>query len=259
MTTLRLTVRLAAALAGTILLPGGVAPSHAADSASALLMRGLSSYEKGDYEAAATDFEELLDQGHDDAIVHYDLGNACFKLGRLGRAIWHYRRAHILAPRDTDVQANLEYARFLALDKIEGEGAATDRRVEGWLDRITPREAFRLAAVCWVLAGLAGVAWQLSPRGAVAWRRVATAAAVVWGVLFGAALYLQHRAGSMQEAVVLAREATVRNAPGAGFPTAFVLHEGAEVVVEGARGEWTEISLPGDLRGWVETTKISRL
>ena len=252
-------LRLAAILAAPLLLTGAPTSARAADSANALLARGLSSYEKGDYEGAATAFEEVLAQGYDDPTVHYDLGNACFKQGQLGRAIWHYRRAHALAPRDADVQANLEYARFLALDKIEGDGQTTDRRVEGWLDRITAREAFRLAAALWALAGLAGVAWQLSPRGGAAWRRAAVTGLVLWGVVFLGAAYRQHRAGSVHEAIVLAGEATVRNAPGPDFPTAFLLHEGAEVVVEGSRGEWTEISLPGDLRGWIETTKIALL
>ena len=60
-------------------------------------------------------------------------------------------------------------------------------------------------------------------------------------------------------AVVLARETVVRNGPGDTFATAFVLHEGAEVVVEGERGSWTEISLPGELRGWIATDQIGRL
>lgn len=235
------------------------APARAADSAEALLARGIAAYEKGEYEAAATDFRAVLELGFDDPVVHYDLGNAYFKTGRLGRAIWHYRRAHALAPRDEDVAANLEYARFLAVDRVEGEGEPADRRVETWLDRVTPAEAFRLAGGLWILAGLAGVAWQLAPRGTDTWRRAAAVALAGWAVTFAAASAMAHRAGSMQEAVVLAEEAAVRSAPGPDFPTAFVLHEGAEVVVEGTRGDWTEISLSGDLRGWIESSRLARL
>ncbi len=251
--------RAAALLAGMLLASLAPAPAHAADSAEALLARGIAAYEKGEYEAAATDFREVLDLGYDDAVVHYDLGNAYFKTGRLGRAIWHYRRAHALAPRDEDVAANLEYARFLAVDRVEGTGEPADRRVETPLDRVTSAEAFRVAGALWVLAALAGVAWQLAPRGTDAWRRVAAVALAAWAVAFAAAAAVAHRAASLDEAVVLAEEAAVRNAPGPDFPTAFVLHEGAEVVVEGTRGDWTEISLSGDLRGWIESSRIARL
>jgi tetratricopeptide (TPR) repeat protein len=245
---------------GLLLLAAIPVPGARADeSARALLDRGLAAYERGDFEAAVDDFEEILEQGYDDSTVHYDLGNALFKTGRLGRAIWHYRRAHALAPRDADVAANLEYARFLALDRIEGQEARTDRRVEGWLDRVTSAEAFRAAALLWVLAAAAGIAWQLSPRGGDAARRSAAALAVLWALVFTGAWVVRHRAASAREAVVVVPEAQVRSAPGPSFPTAFVLHEGAEVVVEGDRGEWTEISLPGDLRGWIETSRVAKL
>ena len=244
-------------LLGILVLPAPAA--RAVESARALLERGISAYEKGDYEGAAADFEEVLALGHDDATVHYDLGNARFKLGELGRAIWHYRRAHAIAPRDGDIAANLEYARFLAVDRIEGEEARTDRRVEGWLDRVTPAEAFRIAAALWALAGCAAVAWQLARRGTDVWRRTVAVLGVAWAVAFAGAWLIHHRATSVREAVVLAREAVVRNAPGPDFPTAFVLHEGAEVVVEGDRGDWVEISLPGELRGWIEASRIAKL
>jgi len=233
--------------------------AFAEESARALLERGLAAYEKGEFERASEDLERLLAQGIDDPVVHYDLGNAKFKTGRLGAAIWHYRRAHALAPRDEDVAANLEYARFLALDRIEGEEARTDRRVEGWLDRVTPGEAFRLSGILWALAGIAATLWQLDARRRDFWRRLAATLAAGWVVMFAGAWAVRHRAASVREAVVLAREAEVRSAPGPTFPTAFVLHEGAEVVVEGARGEWTEISLPGDLRGWIESRRIATL
>jgi tetratricopeptide (TPR) repeat protein len=235
------------------------APARAGESARALLDRGLASYEKGDYADAVAAFEKVLSEGVDDAVVHYDLGNAYFKSGKLGLAIYHYRRAHALAPRDDDVIANLDYARFLALDRIEGEDTRTDRRVEGWLDRITPDEAFRVAMLFWILAGAAAVAWQWTPRGGAAWRRAASTLLAMWVLAFVGAWAVERRAAAVSEAVVIADTADVRNGPGATFATAFVLHEGAEAVVEGERGGWVEISLPGELRGWIQAGSIARL
>src|SRR4030095_9977885 len=41
----------------------------------------------------------------------FNLGNACFKSGQIGRAIVAYRRAENSTPRDPDVRANLKFAR----------------------------------------------------------------------------------------------------------------------------------------------------
>jgi tetratricopeptide (TPR) repeat protein len=254
----RLLLALVLALLAGAGLAGG-ASARDSEAARAAFARGVTLYGEEDYATAIEAFLEALADGPESAALHYNLGNAYFKAGRLGAAIWHYRKARQLAPRDDDIAANLEYARFLALDAIEGEEARTDLKVETWLDRITPGEAARVAAGLWILAGLAAVAWQLTDGPGRRWRRAAAGLLILWGLALVVVLAVDLRRRSGEEAVVLAREIPVRNGPGETFETAFVLHEGAEVVVEGDRGRWTEISLPGDLRGWIDSEAIARL
>jgi tetratricopeptide (TPR) repeat protein len=220
--------------------------------------RGVKEYEEGKFDAAYQTFQELIAQGIDDPTVHYNLGNAAFKSGRLGEAIYFYRRAHALAPRDEDVIANLEYARFLALDAT-GDETRTDRRSEGWAQRIRPEEILRWAPWIFSLAAFVAIVSQLSRRLGPGARRIALALLVFWGITCAAGAGLAMWTAGDPEAVVLAKEAQVRNGPGTTFATAFVLHEGAEVVIEGERGEWIEISLPGDLHGWIEAKQVARL
>jgi hypothetical protein len=224
-----------------------------------LFERGTEEYQGGEFEAAVDSFTGVLEAGFDDPVVHYNLANAWFKSGRLGMAIYHYRRAHALAPRDEDVKANLEYARFLALDRVEETAPATDLKVEGWLDRITSHEVMLVAAALWILAAVAGILGQLLPASGRAWRRACVTVGCVWFACVTLAWVVHHRATASNEAVVLPIETRVRNGPGETFDVAFVLHEGAEVVVEGERGTWTEISLPGELRGWVASDALAKL
>ena len=144
-----------AAVAAAALLPSAGTAAADRGAAHAAFERGMQLYAEGDYSGAVDAFNEVVAMGVEDPAVEYDLANAWFKAGRLGRAIYHYRRAHALAPRDEDVKANLEYARFLALDRIDESGTTTDRRVEGWLDRVTPEEAARVPMALWIAAGLA--------------------------------------------------------------------------------------------------------
>jgi tetratricopeptide (TPR) repeat protein len=220
---------------------------------------GVELYSKGEYEGALEVFRGILASGIDDPAVHYNLGNAAFKSGRLGEAIYHYRRAHALAPRDEDVTANLEYARFLAVDATEDEAARTDRRAESWADRVTSEEILRIAPVFAVLAGLLGVASQLARRAASWARRGALACLGLWALCVASAALVSAWSARAPEAVVLAEQADVRSGPGTTFATAFVLHQGAEVTVEGESGEWIEISLPGDLRGWIDARQVAKI
>ncbi|MDP6461930.1 MAG: tetratricopeptide repeat protein, partial [Gemmatimonadota bacterium] len=59
-------------------------------SADASFDLGMRLYESGDADGAATAFAECLRAGAEHSSVHYNLGNARFKQGDLGRAIFHY-------------------------------------------------------------------------------------------------------------------------------------------------------------------------
>src|SRR5205809_228796 len=64
-------------------------------------------YEQGKYPEAIALYQAILKTGRSSSAVWYNLGNACFKHGELGRAICFYLKARALSPRDADIQANL--------------------------------------------------------------------------------------------------------------------------------------------------------
>ena len=67
-------------------------------------------FEQGKFADAAAGYERLLTNGPT-AALHFNLGNARFKSGQPGRAIYHYHQALRLAPRDPDARGNLQFAR----------------------------------------------------------------------------------------------------------------------------------------------------
>src|ERR1051325_497601 len=73
-------------------------------------------YEEGKFGDAISLYGAILKAGRVSSGLLFNLGNAYFKNGEIGRAIYNYRRAQALAPRDPDVQANLRFAR----DRIAG-------------------------------------------------------------------------------------------------------------------------------------------
>jgi tetratricopeptide (TPR) repeat protein len=217
-------------------------------------------YEEGEFTEAAARYQALVDAGVQDGRLYYNLGDAHFKAGDLGRAILNYRRAQRLLPRDGDVAANLELARAQTLDRIEveNEGAIIKlvRRLIGWT---TLDEAAIAALLLWIaLCGLV--------TGAIIWRGRRRALLYVAGVvailLFLGALsigikLLDER--GRPPAVVVAPEVAVRSGPGDDYLTEFTLHAGAEVRLVERRGGWMRIALPGDLQGWAPSEAVAEL
>ena len=87
-------VRRAGALIAAVLLaalPLAAAAQGSGDLEAMTATNAL--YEDGLYEQAARSYQQLADKGYDDPALYYNLGNAYFKQGDLGRAILNYLRA----------------------------------------------------------------------------------------------------------------------------------------------------------------------
>ncbi|HKY32782.1 MAG TPA: tetratricopeptide repeat protein [Candidatus Polarisedimenticolia bacterium] len=232
-------------------LSAGAAPAAEAER---LFAAGNEHYAAGRFEEAAGHYAQLVNQGFDSPVVRYNLGNAHFKLGRIGAAILEYEKAARMDPADPDVQANLEFVRSLTADKPpEASARTTGFFVERLLALTTPEQDALLFIGVYLLAGAAGAAAILARS-----RRV-RAGAVLAGALMlppmaaagGALAWKTWRAGRVVEAVVLRERVDVLSGPGEENTTLFTVHEGLKVIVRGTQGSWSEVRLDNGLSGWV--------
>ncbi len=223
-------------------------------------LRGNRLYGEGDFRAAAEAYQAVLDAGHAAVEVHYNLGNAHYRAGALGRAVLAYERAARTDPSNADVQANLAFARRSLHDRIEPAPrfwlvVALDL----WTNLFSPRLLVLLTGAAYLSAGLAVAAtilrrprrWPgVSKRAAV----VATAATVLFAATF---VGREARLAGTEVAIVLSPEARVLSAPSEeGGLTIFTLHEGTKVRIDDRAGDWAEIALADGRVGWLRTDAI---
>ena len=264
-TTLRTTVLRMTALRTTVLVmivllaAGALLCSmprlgRAQSAAVGLFEQANQAYEEGRYEEAGRFYEEILASGTMHGAVLYNLGNAYFKMNRLGEAILAYERAQLLLPRDEDVAANLLLARELTVDKIAQEDPPLPVR---WLTY--PARALNINELTWVSFILYLLTTSLVVIGIwtrpVRWRKKVLVSALIAGVLLVVAgsslagkIYRQTSAG---KAVILAAAVDARSGPGDDYTRIFTAHEGTAVRVRQRREGWYLIALPNGLGGWI--------
>jgi tetratricopeptide (TPR) repeat protein len=221
---------------------------------------GNAHYQAGDFAAAADAYADALKHGYDAPALHYNLANAELKRGRVGRAIYEYRRTLRLDPRYEDARANLDYARSLAVDVPPPAADPWILRAFIAIENAVPvREALRVSAgAYWATCLLLALSWLVPVR-----RRVARIAAVVCGSVLVLALAsallgaVRDRPGD--EGVVLDREVAVRTGPDETSTVLFSLHEGAEVEVQRRNDPWVEVRISDELRGWVPAESVGLL
>ena len=91
-------------LAATALSPRVEADGAAVDAANQL-------YVAGHYDEAIQLYEAQVARGVQDSVLFFNLGNAYFQQGDIGRAVLNLERAAQLAPRDADIAHNLNLVR----------------------------------------------------------------------------------------------------------------------------------------------------
>ena len=257
--------RRVAALLLVALLPTVLAIKTArADRTDEAWRRGNDAYLRGDYAAAVAAYEELDRQGLVSADLAFNLGDAYYRQGNLGRAIWAFERAAALDPDDEDTRYNLKQAHKLAdrrvRDKIEG----ADRdplwmRVVGALG---PASETWLFVACYLACFTALAAlWVRRRRGDHARALLGATASILAVAASLSGLLLAGRAtlDRIPFGVILPDAVAVREGADTNYRTSFELHAGLRVRLLDRDQEWLRIRLPNGLEGWVREADVGRL
>ena len=247
---------LLAVLAAGVLLLG---PKVNADAATVDAANQL--YVAGHYAEAARIYEQEVARGVKDSAVYYNLGNAYFQQGDMGRAVLNLQRAAQLAPRDADIQANLELARQQTTELFTQEPTgpvAVLAGITGWL---TLNETAVVVLIFWFLLGFLILAYREinSERGRRALQGITIFVLILLllaGVSLASRSFLQQ---TQPPGVVVTPSVAISDGPGPGGATKYALNEGTKVNVLDQQGDWVRLALPGAGESWVPASAIEPL
>lgn len=245
-----------------LLMVGQLAnPSSPADSRTVQAANHL--YQAGNYGEAIRIYEQLIAQGVEDSVVYYNLGNAYYMQGDLGRSILNLKRAAQLDPRDPAIEANLELAKSQANAVPEDDAPGPLPLLAGITsNRLTLDETAILALGLWFNLGLVLLVWRMSAPGAL--RRASRVVAIILvpfllitSLSLAGRLYLE----SIQaDGIVVAPVVALSSEPGVHFETELSLPTGTEVTMSEIQGNWVHLSVPGALiDGWVPLESVETI
>lgn len=209
-------------------------------------------YAAKDYAGAIQQYETLVDNAHTTAAVHFNLGNAYFKQGDTGPAIYHYLKAQALAPSDPDTAANLRFVRDFkevpAIQRPWWQVWALQLHVDAW---------FWLASGSFWLAVASIVLLPL-------WKPLVT---IRWpGAVFGGLCLLLSLPGlagyhfMANEVVILPGEVRLRAAPARESPGSDKAKGGEIANILEDKGDYLLVSMDGGKRsGWLLSEEAGKV
>jgi tetratricopeptide (TPR) repeat protein len=214
--------------------------------------KGVAEYAAGHYSEAAASFEQELTQGRPTVGALYNLGNARYRNGEIGRAIAAWRFAERAAPGRRDIHANLDLAR----SRLSLPGASSS---SAWVRRFPPGFWAVLAAIgTWIWTILLLVCrWR--PAMAHRLRRPVAglgAATVILLLVYSVALAIGR---SSPDAVVVVRGTGARFGPVEESPVALPLGDGTEVRIEEERGDWVRVLDANGHGGWLPRDQVVQI
>jgi tetratricopeptide (TPR) repeat protein len=222
--------------------------------------RGNQLYQAEDYPAAVEAYEAVSAAGFEGYALYYNLGNAYFKIGELGRSILNWERALRFDPGAENALANLELAATLTADDVEPLPRFWLLSVVDWWVNLLPRSLLILIVGAGWMALMGGAALRILSRDDGR-RRLSTGTAVVGlciVVILGVNLLVREVGlGQADRGVVLAEAVPVRSAPAADDNlTLFEIHEGTRVRIDQRTDQWAEIVLDDGKVGWIPVSTL---
>lgn len=214
-------------------------------------------YRDQDYQRSIELYEEAVAQGLSNNMVspqiYYNLGNAHFRDGNLGKAILNYERALLLDPGDGDIRHNLRFANNRKVDRIAPAG---DLFLSNWFKSVRDlfsSNVWSTVGIVLFLMFLVAVGIYLFVR--VLWARKASFYSGI--VIFIFMIIVNIFAFSQKNerirgdsAIVMSGAATVNASPDINSNLLFELHEGTKVRIRNSDNNWYEVEIENGSVGW---------
>jgi tetratricopeptide (TPR) repeat protein len=247
---------------GAVSLLVALAAGAAGESPNTLFFRGNALYGEEHWAEAAAAYERVLSAGLESGALYFNLGNAYFKAGDVGRAVLSYERARQLMPGDPDLQANLGFARHLDDDAgtEETDGPLYARLLVPLAGRFATDTLLLGASVCWTMLLVFLAAARFVPGLARFTPTMLGTAGMALALLVPAAAYRLVTLDLPPRAVVVAPAAVaVRFEPVASGTLHYQARPGTVLNVLAEREGWAQVARRDGRRGWVERSALETL
>lgn len=223
---------------------------------------GNNLYQKGKYEPAISEYENVLASKNHSAELYFNLGNCYYKLNKVAPAIYNYEKALVLNPEDTEIQNNLKFAQKLQIDEIkEIPEVGFSKMVHDFTS------IFHYNTWAWISVGLATL-FLLFFIGYYFSQMALSKRVFFFGMfvlLFliltsvSSAISNKNHFENEKPAIVFAEMVLVKSEPQRASNTVFTLHEGTKVFVLETLDSWKKIQLTDGTEGWIEKTAIKEV
>lgn len=234
-----------------------------------LAQQADSAYTADNFVLAEALYLKALEVGGSSTTLYYNLGNAYYRQGNLGKAIVNYERALKLDPTNADARANLEFVNSKITDKQIDSGSYMD---SVWEVTVGMFHADTWAVIALVLFAIfLGALAAYIFSSAVAVKKASFFGGLIVFILTVCAVIISfaaaNRVNSDKYAIILPPSSQLSTSPREArsqSEQAFLLHEGTKVeiidsIANPGEGMWYEVLVGHGERAWVKASEVEKI
>ena len=239
-----------------------IANSMSGQNADSLFVSANELYRNGAYEEAIKKYTEIETLDAISSELYLNLGNAHYKLNKVGPTIFYYEKALKLDPLNTDVQNNLIFAQRLALDNIKEVPKTIFQKFNStYLQKLSYNEWAIVVVLFSFLTALFFLLFYFSYSPTK--KRIYFTTSILSFIIFIFTVFITYhqykQTKNKKEAIVFAEKTEVRSAPTLNAEEIFTLHEGTKVMVLDTLDNWKKIKIADGKEGWIIANEIKLL
>lgn len=219
-------------------------------------------YKEGKYKEAIELYQQIEENREVSSELYHNLGNAYYKLNKVGPSIYNYEKALKLDPLNEDAKNNLVYAKRLSLDRIE---ALPKSLLQKFNERILQKLTYNTWAVISIifsfLSAILFLLFYFSYASSKKRLYFTTSILSFILLLITLAITINQYNYSINniEAIIFSEEVSVKNEPTNTSDEIFMLHEGTKVKVLDTVDDWKKIKLADGKIGWILKNTLKEL
>jgi tetratricopeptide (TPR) repeat protein len=217
-------------------------------------------YSKAQYDSAVVYYDKIVSAGITSPVVYFNLGNAYFRLKKIGLARLCYEKAFRLDPTDGDISSNVKFVSSNIVDRVPEPQRGFLETVFWQLHVLMPlrTQLWFCFTLLFVISLLSSAALFTAGNKRL-WLLYLSALIAIVFCMSGLSMAIKiYDTENHAYAILLEPSVDAKNEP-EGAKILFTAHEGTKFQIRKTVEGWSLVSLPNGASGWVENKYLGRL
>ena len=213
------------------------------------------------YEKSIELYEKIIGSGQENSTVFYNLGNAYYRSGDIGHAIWAYKHANKFSPRDKDIIHNLKIAEAKKIDRINSPPLFIlhdfYRKIKSYM---TMFELILVGGILFFIFSLLWIKQIFSEKINVLSKSIFQILLTVLITVHVVIIDMAFERKRISNEAIIVRKSDAQSGPILGDnKVLFQINEGSVVEVLEEKNNWSEIILIDGKKGWVFSNALRKM